>query len=144
MTVPSTRIMSWYQLVLEADPGFERARRQPWIYSFSNGRLFYSPVDPYAPLPSSGLWDDGGVLALFETGIYPTSPEGLMPGELWVNGLTIAVIPGGVPQAGVAPMLFPGITADQLFLFGGANFQLTPPPEGSGIIWNDGNVVCVA
>ena len=38
---PPTRLISWLQLCLEADPDFERKRLKPWVYEMSNGRLFY-------------------------------------------------------------------------------------------------------
>jgi hypothetical protein len=45
-TPPPTRIISWRQLVLEAEPGWTRASVQPVVYEFSNGRLFLD----YLPL----------------------------------------------------------------------------------------------
>ena len=50
----STRLISYQQVVTEADPAFYRDRLRPWIYQFSNGRLFYQIPDPYA-----GPWDLG-------------------------------------------------------------------------------------
>ena len=41
-----TRILSWEQMVTEADPGFRRLSLQPWVYSFSNGRLFIDRPPP--------------------------------------------------------------------------------------------------
>jgi hypothetical protein len=145
MTVPPTRILSWQQLVLEADPGFERAKRQPWVYTFSNGRRFYSPVNPYAPLPP-GLENNGGFLVLApaaEAG-FPLSPVGLLPGEIWSNGLFVVVVDGGIPQFGSPPMIFGQISADQLLTFGGASLPLVQPPVGSLILWNNGGFVCVS
>jgi hypothetical protein len=43
----NTRILSWAQMVAEADPGFRRASNQPWGYEFSNMRRFYDPVPLY-------------------------------------------------------------------------------------------------
>jgi hypothetical protein len=42
-----TRILSWQQTVLEADPGYQRLSLQPWVYEFSNGRLFIDPLPLY-------------------------------------------------------------------------------------------------
>jgi hypothetical protein len=42
-----SRILSWAQMVAEADPGFRRLSNQPWGYEFSNGRRFYDPVPLY-------------------------------------------------------------------------------------------------
>jgi hypothetical protein len=35
-----TRILSWAQMVSEADPNFRNKSLHPWVYEFSNGRLF--------------------------------------------------------------------------------------------------------
>lgn len=146
MSAPPTRILSWQQLVLEVDPNFARERQQPWIYRESNGRLFYAPPDPYAPLPSADLGNDGGVLYLIDgTGNgYPTSPDGLPWGAVWDNGDTIGIVPGATPQPGAGAMIFGRITASQLLLFGAGNLPTTPPPDGSLQLWNNGNLVCVA
>lgn len=40
--LPPTRILSWQQEVLYADPDWNQNYRNPWIYEFSNGRLFYT------------------------------------------------------------------------------------------------------
>ena len=143
-TPPPTRIISWEQQVLEADPYFARERQQPWIYTFSNARRFYAPVNAYAPLPDSGLFNDGGVLVLISGASWPTTDAGLLPGALWNNGLAIVVVPGATPQPGAPRMTFPGVTSSSLLLFGGANFATTPPPDGSLILWSNGGLVCVA
>ena len=43
-SLPPTRIISWQQVVTEADPNYWPAKNQPWIYEMSNGRLFYQPL----------------------------------------------------------------------------------------------------
>lgn len=48
MAAPPTRILSWMQLCLEADPNYQRGLTQPWLYEMSNGRLFYQPNPLYA------------------------------------------------------------------------------------------------
>ena len=45
-----TRLLSWQQMVQEADPNWNRLSLQPWVFEFSNGRLF---VD-WLPLYTSG------------------------------------------------------------------------------------------
>ena len=42
-----TRILSWQQQVLEADPNWQRLALQPWVYEFSNGRLFVDSLPLY-------------------------------------------------------------------------------------------------
>ena len=44
---PATRQISFLQLAQEADPTYQREKQQPWIYSFSNGRLFYATLPTY-------------------------------------------------------------------------------------------------
>lgn len=51
-----TRILSFQQLVIEADPYWQRDYTKPWNYEFSNRRLFYQ-VPPLYTLPSPVLWD---------------------------------------------------------------------------------------
>ena len=46
-TLPPTRIISFLQQVQQADPDYLRGQIQPWIYSFSNGRLFYQTIPVY-------------------------------------------------------------------------------------------------
>lgn len=54
---PPTRILSWLQLCLESDPSFRRLSQRPWIYEFSNGRLFVESLPLYG---STGITDDFG------------------------------------------------------------------------------------
>lgn len=56
MAGPPTRILSWQQMVQEADPNWTRLLAQPVIYEFSNGRAFIQPVPAYGPLPTSSLF----------------------------------------------------------------------------------------
>lgn len=53
MTGPPTRIISWQQLVTEADPNWSRLNRQPVIYEFSSGRAFVAPSPMYSPPPAT-------------------------------------------------------------------------------------------
>lgn len=39
--MPPTRILSWQQQVQNADPAWTKSYQRPWVYQFSNGRLFY-------------------------------------------------------------------------------------------------------
>lgn len=45
----NTRILSWLQMVLNADPGWQQESRRPRVYEFSNGRAFYDPVSNSDP-----------------------------------------------------------------------------------------------
>jgi len=52
---PSTRILSLQQLVIEADPNYVRLSLQPWVYEFSNGRLFVDTLPTYTPYDVSTI-----------------------------------------------------------------------------------------
>lgn len=54
---PPTRILSWLQMCMESDPDFRRLSLRPWIYEFSNGRLFIESIPVYG---STGITDDFG------------------------------------------------------------------------------------
>lgn len=45
--IPPTRILSWSQQVLEADPNWNRGMYRPWTYEFSNGRRFVRDPNVY-------------------------------------------------------------------------------------------------
>jgi hypothetical protein len=49
----ATRLISFRQLVLEADPDWQRGASKPMAYEFSNGRLFYREPNPYPVLVES-------------------------------------------------------------------------------------------
>lgn len=62
----STRIISWEQVVLEADPDYRLRKRRPMKYEFSNGRRFYDTDPVYIGVGVSddlgiGIMDDQGV-----------------------------------------------------------------------------------
>lgn len=58
--VPPTRILSWQQLVIEADPYWSRNYRQPMNYEFSNSRRFYQ-FPPVYSVPADTFYWDGPV-----------------------------------------------------------------------------------
>lgn len=74
----STR--SWRQMVLDADPDFQRESLRPVVYEFSSGRKFRQRANPYGDLaaapvaPGVLLAEDGRVL-LSEDG-KPLKAEG--------------------------------------------------------------------
>lgn len=45
---PPTRQISWQQLVRENDPNFTRLSLRPWVFEFSNGRLFVDALPLYS------------------------------------------------------------------------------------------------
>lgn len=138
-----TRIISWQQIVLENDPDWVRLSLNPVVWEFSNGRRFVDPAQPYAPLPDSGLINDGGFLVLSGTVIDLPSVDPGIPGRVFSNGGFICASAGTLYQPGLN-IFFPGCTADQMLLIGGAAWPNSQPPEGSGQIWNNGGFACVA
>lgn len=50
---PPTRILSWSQLIRENDPNYTRTSLQPWVYDFSNGRLFIDALPLYGTFPET-------------------------------------------------------------------------------------------
>lgn len=53
----TSRIISWQQLVLEADPEYWQRKNRPMKYEFSNGRRFYDTWPTYI---AEWLTDDLG------------------------------------------------------------------------------------
>jgi len=47
MAAPTSRTLSWEQMVLEADPDYQRLNQRPVAYIFSNGRVFVARPDIY-------------------------------------------------------------------------------------------------
>lgn len=45
--IPPTRIISWQQQVIEADPSYQKLLLRPVIYIFSNGREFVRDPNTY-------------------------------------------------------------------------------------------------
>ena len=139
-----TRIISWQQLVLENDPDWVRQSLNPVVWEFSNGRRFVDPAQVYGTPAPSNLINDGGVLVLNDPTGWPISKIGLLPNEVWSNGTVVCLADGSAPVPGAAALFFASITADQLLLFGGAGMPTSAPSTGSGQLWNNGNVVCIA
>jgi hypothetical protein len=146
----STRIISWQQLVDEADPYWLRNKLNPVIYTFSNGRIFtaQNPLYGVGSNAAAGLENDGGVLILTgNTSSWPTSTNGfnLAPGQIYYdNGMVVCVSPNApAPPPNSPALFFPGITSDQLLV---TNAQILPlsDPHNNTQLWNNGLVVCVS
>jgi len=140
---PATRILSWSQMVREADPNFTRLSLQPWVYSFSNGRLFVDPLPLYSFPQQGSLSIDGGVLVLDDATGYPNSAAGLPVGALWNNGGVIGVVMPTTPNPVAASVIFGTIGAAQLLALGGANIPLSDP-QTLNVIWNNGGELTVS
>lgn len=57
---PPTRILSWSQMVREADPNFTRESLQPWVYQYSNSRRFLDTLPTYTPFAVTSIADNTG------------------------------------------------------------------------------------
>lgn len=91
---------------------------------------------------STGLYNDGGVLAIAGNPGWPTDSSGT-PGSLWSNGGVVSVVPGGVPVP-APPVIFGFISAQALLELGGLGLPTTSPPMGSQQLWNLGGEVLIA
>lgn len=98
----------------------------------------------YPVVQRPDFWNDGGVLVMFQFNGYPSSPSGLLPGAIWRDDLTIAVVFGHTPDPSAPPVYFGQITASQLLALGGGNLPLSNPGIGSLQLYNNGGLVCVA
>lgn len=85
----STRILSFEQLCLEADPDMVRKSRTPWIYEFSNGRLFNRSPNPYPVIVESASF---GTLPTFEVG--ETSQVPYMAENVIGGTMELFTVPG--------------------------------------------------
>lgn len=105
-----------------------------------NTLLFYNNGPP----AFTGLWNDGGTLALLQGFGYPTpATVGTTPGAVYNNGLAIGIVPGG-PGSGTN-LFFGSVTADLLLFLGAGGL---PPAAsvvgGSGQLYNNGGEIAVA
>lgn len=91
----------------------------------------------------SNLSIDGGVLLVAAAALYPSAPV-MSAGSLWSNGGIVTVVPGITPNPSAPPVFYSGLTAAALLALGGGNLPLTNPGAGSGQLWNNGGIVCVA
>lgn len=115
----------------------------PLPYQASSGNVVYN-YGNLLPRPLTNLLDDFGVLQLQYGFGYPTSPDGLLPGDVWNNRLTVGVYPGSIPNPSAPPLYFGDISAMELLIVGGANLPTIPPVPDTLQIWNNNNLVCVA
>ena len=109
-------------------------------------------VSPRPGPPPTYLTNDSGVLVItsrYNTQ-FPVSPIGLSAGDLWCNcgpmdviGV-VCVVPTTTPDPSAPPVFYLNLTASVLLVTGGANLPLTNPGAGSGQLWNNAGVVCVA
>lgn len=94
------------------------------------------------PLPYAGiLINDGGMVGVDD-------PVGWVdvagaPGSYYLNSGAVMIVPGGVATS-TAPIFFQYLSAAALLRIPGANFQKTPGPDGSGIVWNNSGFLWVS
>lgn len=87
---------------------------------------------------SSGLYNDGGVLAMptLQPG-WPISNIGLAVGMPWSNGLVVSVTPGATYNPGLGPLYFATVTAAELLTLNLGEWLSTTPPGVIGQLYLD-------
>lgn len=126
------------------------------VFSFLAVQSVSSPLrgDQAQAAPSPGfgtpitadlgtLVNNGGVINSDYAG-FPLNRFGLLPGDFWSNGGEINIVPGVIPDPGAPFVLFSNMTTLGLLLLGGKNMTTTSPQPGSGVLWNNKNVLCAA
>jgi hypothetical protein len=88
--------------------------------------------------------NDGGVMTMTSRLYFPGSPTGLPDGAVWYNGGVLSVIPGITPDPTAPPLYFATVIPLELLLLGGGNLPLTNPGAGTGQLWNNGGLICIA
>ncbi len=68
----SFTVRSWRQIVMDADPDWQRLSTRYWVYEFSNGRRFDQPADPYAGIRGVAITDDDGTIMTDDDGTIIT------------------------------------------------------------------------
>lgn len=125
---------SWvFAVKLPIDPTFEKL---PVVIP---PKWEFGPT-AYWPLQYNNLIANGVIIQLVDQTGWPTSPDGLLPGAMWLNGDWVNVVPGLVPILGV-PMFYGLTTSDQLLLLGGL-YLPTSDPMVAGQFWVNGTVLC--
>lgn len=124
-----------------------------WATAQGLGQVYQGALAAVGQFPQLSLWvwqdgsnlyDNGGALAItVPPADYPTMPNGLPPGSVWLNDLEITVVPGITPDPTAPPVFFGSITAEELLQLGGGNLPLTNPGAGKLQLWNDGGVVAI-
>lgn len=132
-------------MVREADPNYTRLSRQPWVYEFSNGRLFIDPLQTYGNpiVVVGGLYDDGGVLALDVATSWPTSQAGLSAGQVWSNGGVCSVVQPAAPYPLAQPVYWDQTSSVTLLALGGSNLPIEDP-RSLNQIWNSGGEIWIS
>lgn len=87
--LPPTRLISWQQLVLDADPDWYPRYQRPWIYEWSNGRRHYQSLPYPNTILNSGLANDNGVLILQNP--QAAWAYGVSPGGFYSNNGVVSI-----------------------------------------------------
>lgn len=104
---------------------------------------FFFSVEIVNDTGPTNLASSGGILVLTDITGYPTSPSGLVAGDLWNNGTTVSVVPTTTPNPFAAPVFFGFVSAAQLLVLGGTNLPLTDPVLANQL-WNNGGLIAIS
>jgi len=155
--LPPTRIISWQQLVQDADPDWNRLKQRPWIYQFSTGRRFLgrpdiytAPADGLPPVPPGpspvvqdiALQNDGGVVFMDTPWEFPVTSNGLLPGQIYWDGGVLAIVPGLTFDPSQPP-LYLSDPSWLVLLSGAGGMPTTIPGNHDQRLCNVGGVVCI-
>lgn len=143
MAAPSTRILSFRQMVLEADPNWLRQSLQPWAYQYSNNRLFIDPSPLYSFGSFGTLSIVANVLHITANPNWPTSALTLAPGDVWSNGGIVTIVGPFTPNPLAARLLYAQTNGFQLLQTTGADLPTSSAGAVSTQLWNNRGVVNV-
>lgn len=113
----------------------------------SVGLLYGDPIENLVvflnggPPAYTGLYNDGGVLAIIYPSLIPPGPGALPAGSVYDTGGTVGIVPGVGP--GTLVVLFGQATQGFLLVNGGGQLPASAP-SGSGQLYNNGGEIAIA
>lgn len=131
-----------YQLTINSGPIVPDVRIAAFDILFERGNILGASSGVAAQAPTN-LSNNGGVL-MTSLASFPSSNMGLPAGSVWSNGGVVMVVPTTTPDPAANSVFYSFLTALQLLHIGGANLPLSNPGAGLGILWINGDVVCIS
>ena len=128
----------------DVGPGTIGPAVQDWGTLIVAGLATWTLAQPLRLAPGR-TWTTGGQFAITLSGDPATSP---LVQRSWVAGSQIGTTPHGAPVVARQNLQLAG---GQLSFLGGGgavqslgNLPNVSPPAGSGVLWNNGGVICIA